>query len=215
VAIAGLNHPGYAGRALVAALFQNLLDFLTGSEWTYLILFGICLGDAVFPALPSETALIVCGIQAGRGQLSLGLVIAVGAAGAFLGDNTSYGLGRFVGKPIQERLFAGEKAQRRLDWAKSFLKERGGYLFLVARFIPGGRTAATFTAGLVHYRWLMRFVPFVAIAAILWSTFGTLVGYFGGRVFEEQPLYALLLAFGIAAAITVAAEAFRRTRGSE
>jgi membrane-associated protein len=172
----------------------------------------VCLGDAVFPALPSESALIVCGIQAARGQLSLPLVIVLGAAGAFGGDNTSYGLGRFVGKPIQERLFSGQKAQRRLEWAKGFLKERGGYVFLVARFVPGGRTATTFTAGLVRFRWLTRFVPFTLLAAILWSCYGTLVGYFGGRVFEDKPIYALLLAFGIAAAITVAAEAWRRAR---
>jgi membrane protein DedA with SNARE-associated domain len=166
----------------------------------------------VFPALPSETALIVCGIQAGRGQLSLELVVLLGAAGAFLGDNTSYGLGRFVGTPIQERFFSGEKARRRLEWAKGFLKERGGYVFVVARFVPGGRTATTFTAGLVRFRWLVRFVPFIAIAAILWSGYGSLLGYFGGRVFEKQPVYALLLAFGIAAAITLGAEAWRRAR---
>jgi membrane-associated protein len=139
-------------------------------------------------------------------------VIALGAAGAFLGDNTSYGLGRFIGMPIQERFFSGEKAQRRLEWAKGFLKERGGYVFIVARFVPGGRTATTFTAGLVRYGWLMRFVPFVALAAILWSAYGSLLGYFGGRVFEDQPIYALLLAFGIAGAITVAAEVWRRAR---
>ena len=139
-------------------------------------------------------------------------MIALGAAGAFLGDNTSYAAGRFLGRPVQQRLFGGQKARRRLEWAKGFLKERGGYVFVVARFIPGGRTATTFTAGLVRFRWLMRFVPFVFLAAILWSGFGTLVGYFGGRVFEDQPIYAVLLAFGIAAAITAAAEVWRRVR---
>jgi membrane-associated protein len=139
-------------------------------------------------------------------------VIALGAAGAFSGDNTSYAGGRLIGGPVQRRLFSGEKAQKRLDWAKGFLKDRGGYVFLVARFIPGGRTATTFTAGLVHFRWITRFVPFTFLAAILWSTFGTLVGYFGGRVFEDEPIYAVLLAFGIAAAITVGAELFRRAR---
>jgi membrane-associated protein len=138
-------------------------------------------------------------------------VIALGAAGAFLGDNLSYAGGRFVGRPIQERLFSGEKARRRLEWAKGFLRERGGYVFVVARFVPGGRTATTFTAGLVHFHWLVRFVPFIFVAAILWSSYGTLLGYFGGRVFENQPVYALLVAFGIAAAITVAAELWRRT----
>ena len=73
---------------------DDLIDLLTGSAWTYPILLGICLGDAVLPALPSETAVIVCGIQAARGQLSLGWVIACAALGAFLGDNASYSAGR-------------------------------------------------------------------------------------------------------------------------
>jgi membrane protein DedA with SNARE-associated domain len=59
---------------------------------------------------------------------------------------------------------------------------------------------------------MTRFVPFVFIAGICWATFGALLGYLGGRTFEDKPLYALLLAFGIAGVITVGAEAFRRWR---
>src|SRR5207249_10202831 len=114
--------------SVTLALLNNLIDFLTGSDWTYLILFAICLGDAVIPILPSETAAIVCGIQAARGQLSLPLVLLGAAAGAFAGDNTSYALGRWVGEPIQQRLFSGETARRRLDWAESFLADRGSYV---------------------------------------------------------------------------------------
>ena len=198
---------------MTLALLNNLIDFLTGSSWTYAILFGICLGDAVVPALPSETAAIVCGIQAARGQLSLPLVLLVAAAGAFAGDNTSYAIGRWLGSPVQRRLFSGEKARRRLDWAKGFLRERGSYVLVIARFIPGGRTATTFTAGLVRLPWPMRFAPFIAIAAVLWSAYAVLLGYLGGTTFRNQPLYALLLAFGIAALFTVAVEAFRRVRG--
>ena len=61
------------------AILNGLIDLLTGSAWTYPLLFGICLGDAVFPVLPSETAAIVCGIQAARGQLSLGWVLVLAA----------------------------------------------------------------------------------------------------------------------------------------
>jgi membrane-associated protein len=177
------------------------------------LLFAICLGDAVFPVLPSETAAIVCGIQAGRGNLSLAAVIAVAAAGAFAGDNTSYVLGRWIGGPVQRRLFSGEKAQSRLDWAKGFLKSRGSYVLVVARFIPGGRTATTFTAGLVRLAWLTRFLPYIAAAAVLWSLYAVLLGYVGGRTFRDQPLYAVLFAFGIAALVTVGVEAGRRLRG--
>ena len=197
---------------MVAALLQGLIDLLTGSLWTYPLLLGICAGDALIPAFPSETAVIVCGIQAARGQLSLGWVIAFAAVGAFSGDNASYAVGRWLGTPAVKRFFSGEVAQRRLDWARNFLKERGSYILVVARFIPGGRTATTFTAGLVHLRWPTRFAPYIFVAAILWSLYGALLGYLGGRIFRDKPIYAVLVAFGIAALITVGVEAWRRLR---
>jgi membrane protein DedA with SNARE-associated domain len=200
---------------LTLAILNGLVDFLTGSDWTYLLLFGICVGDAVLPILPSETAAIVCGIQAGRGQLSLSLVLIVAAAGAFVGDNLSYALGRWVGEPVQQRLFSGEASRRRLDWAKRFLADRGSYVLIVARFVPGGRTATTFTAGLVRLPWLRRFVPYIALAAVLWSLYAVLLGYLGGRTFRDKPFYALLLAFGIAIGITVTIEAVRRFRAGK
>jgi membrane-associated protein len=197
------------------AFLNGLIDLLTASAWTYPLLFGICVGDAVFPALPSETAMIVCGIQAARGHLSLEAVIAVGAAGAFVGDNASYAIGRWFGQPVAKRFFSGERTQARLDWARRFLRERGSYILIVARFVPGGRTATTFTAGLVKLPWLTRFAPFIFVAAILWALYGALLGYIGGRIFENHPLYALLVAFGIAAAVAAGAEGARwlRKRG--
>jgi membrane protein DedA with SNARE-associated domain len=198
----------------VLAILNNLVDLLTGSVWAYPLLFGICVGDAVFPALPSETAAIVGGIQAGRGQLTLGWVIALAALGAFVGDNTSYALGRWLGRPVQQRLFSGERAKARLAWAERFLEERGSYVLIVARFVPGGRTATTFTAGLVKLPWLRRFAPYIAIAAVLWGCYTVLLGYLGGRTFRDHPMYALLLAFGIAALVTGVIELVRRTRAS-
>ncbi|TMK65838.1 MAG: DedA family protein [Actinobacteria bacterium] len=196
------------------AILNGLINLLTGSGWTYPLLFGICLGDAVFPILPSETAAIVCGIQAARGKLSLEWVLVLAALGAFAGDNTSYAGGRWLGRPVQQRLFSGETAQRRLDWAKRFLTERGSYVLIVARFIPGGRTATTFTAGLVKFSWHRRFAPYIALAAVLWAGYAVLLGYIGGRTFRNQPIYAIVLAFGIAALITVGVELLRRLRAS-
>jgi len=197
---------------VLLGLLQGLIDLLTGSLWTYPLLFGICAGDALIPAFPSETAVIVCGIQAARGELSLEWVIICAAAGAFAGDNASYAIGRWLGTPAVKRFFSGEVAQGRLNWARNFLTERGSYVLIVARFIPGGRTAATFTAGLVHLRWMTQFAPYILAAAILWSVYAALLGYLGGRLFENKPIYALLLAFGIAALITVGVEGWRRIR---
>jgi membrane-associated protein len=200
---------------VTVAFLDSLIELLTASMWTYPLLFAICAGDAVVPLLPSETAMIVCGIQAARGELSLGWVIAIGAAGAFVGDNASYAGGRWIGQPLVDRFFSGERARGRLDWARRFLKQRGSYVLIVARFIPGGRTATTFTSGLVRLPWLTRFVPYIFAAAIFWALYGALLGYLGGRIFRDRPILALLVAFGFAAAVAGSAELVRwlRKRG--
>jgi membrane-associated protein len=70
----------------------------------------------------------------------------------------------------------------------------------------------TFTSGLVHLRWLTQFVPYIFVAAIIWAVYGMLVGYIGGRTFRDEPLYALLLAFGIVAIVTLLIELWRHRR---
>jgi hypothetical protein len=47
---------------------------------------------------------------------------------------------------------------------------------------------------------------------VLWALYGALLGYIGGRIFEDHPIYALLVAFGVAATVTVAVEGARWVR---
>lgn len=85
-------------------------------------------------------------------------------------------------------------------------------MLIVARFVPGGRIATTFTSGLVKLRWATRFAPFVAIAAVLWASYGALLGYLGGRIFRDHPLVALGLAFAVAIACVGIVELVRWLR---
>jgi membrane protein DedA with SNARE-associated domain len=191
-------------------VFQFLFDFLS-SGWAYPIVFGIAALDAVFPVVPSESLAITAGVLAGVGKLNVFASIAAAAAGAFLGDTTSYTLGRTLGPAARRTLFRGERATRTLGWAEKTLAERGGYLIVVARFIPGGRTATTFTAGLVHFP-VRRFVGFAALAAILWASYAVLLGYLGGKAFKDNTLLALGVALAIAFGITGIVEAVRHFR---
>ncbi len=193
-------------------MFQSVVDAVSGSDWSYLIVFAIALIDAFFPLVPSEATAIAAGVVAGTGGLSVELCILAAATGAFAGDNITFGIGHFLGNRVEKRFFAGEKAQGRLDWARRMLDERGGYLIVVARFIPGGRTATTFTAGLVETFPWRRFLVFDALAGALWGSYTVLLGYFGGKTFEQQPWKGLLLAFGIAVAVTGAVELYRHLR---
>jgi membrane-associated protein len=88
---------------------------------------------------------------------------------------------------------------------------RGAYIITIARFIPGGRTATTFTAGYVRFPW-RKFLLFDGIAAAIWGSYTVLLGYFGGSQFEEEPWKGLLLAFAIALAVTGLIEAVRFLR---
>lgn len=192
-------------------MFDSIFHLLSDSPQAYFILLGVCAGDAVLPALPSESAVILAGILCVVGDLELQWVLAVAALGAFVGDNSSYAIGRFVGHPVRQRFFDGERGRGAIEWARGHLDRRGGMLVLVARFVPGGRTATTFTCGLTHFSW-PRFAGFSALAAILWALYGGLLGYFGGRMFHDKPWLALLVAFAIAGGLTLVVESLRRLR---
>ena len=190
-------------------MFHQFTDLVANaSGWAYAILFVLALLDALVPIVPSETSVITAGVVASAGDLSLPLVILFAAAGAFAGDNTSYFVGARYGTRINERFFQSEKAKGRIAWAQRQVQERGGELIVIARFIPGGRTVVTLSAGTLGYPW-RRFVVFDAIAASIWALYAALLGYLGGHAFEEQPWKGLLLAFAIAFAVTGGVELFR------
>jgi membrane-associated protein len=194
-------------------LFQSLTDYVSGSPWTYAFLFGVAALDVVVPLVPSETSVILAGVIASTGDLVLFAVILVAAGGAILGDNTAYVIGRTVGHRLVNRFFSGER-RKRIDWAEQQIEERGGYLILVGRFIPGGRTAVTLACGLLEMRW-RRFIAFDVAAGLLWASYAALLGYFGGKAFEEQPWKGFVVAFVVALGITGAIELYRwlRKRG--
>ena len=194
-------------------MFESIVDAVSGSSWTYVLVFAIAMLDAFFPLVPSETVAITAGVLAGAGDLNVFIVILAAAGGAFVGDNISFGLGHFFGKRTVDRFFSGEKAQKRLQWAERQLEQRGAYIIVVARFIPGGRTATTFTAGYVQdFPW-HRFLRYDALAAAIWGSYTVLLGYFGGKTFEDAPWKGLLLAFGVALGVTLVIEAVRHLRG--
>ena len=193
-------------------MFESIVDAVSGSSWTYVLVFAIAMLDAFFPLVPSETVAITAGVVAGAGDLNVFVVIVAAAGGAFVGDNISFAIGHFFGKRTVDRFFSGEKAQKRLQWAEEQLEKRGAYIIVVARFIPGGRTATTFTAGYVQdFPWF-RFMRYDALAASIWGCYTVLLGYFGGKTFEHAPWKGLLLAFGIALTVTLVVEGVRHLR---
>ena len=188
-------------------MFQSIVDAISGSAWSYGIVFAVAMIDAFFPLVPSEATVITAGVLAGSGDLRLGLVIVAAAVGAICGDNVCYWLGRIFGERLADRYFTGDR-RKHLDRAHRMLEERGGWLIIIGRFIPGGRTAATFAAGSLDWAW-RRFIFFDVIAGVIWASYAALLGYFGGKTFENAPWKGLLLAFAIAASVAGLTELVR------
>jgi len=186
--------------------FTHLVSDASG--WAYVIILLFALLDAVLPIVPSEATVITAGVVAAGGDLSLPLVIVTAAAGAFLGDNSAYLIGRRFGDGAKRRFLSGEKARKRMQWAEDQLARRSTELIIAARFIPGGRTAVALTAGVVRFPW-KRFATLDTIAAVSWALYAALLGYFGGRAFEDAPWKGLLLALALALVVTLATEGVR------
>jgi membrane-associated protein len=193
-------------------LFNQLVELVSDAWWTYPLVFLVSMVDAFFPLVPSESVVITAGVVAGAGDLSLPFVILFAATGAIVGDNISYGLGTWLGEHTVKRLFRSDKARHGFEWAERQLEVRGFYLIVVARFIPGGRTAVTFASGYTHGMTWRRFIVADVVAGLIWASYAASLGYFGGKQFEEAPWKGLVLAFVVAAGLAATVELVRWLR---
>ena len=186
----------------VLTIFGWLTDLVSGEWWTYLLVFGVALADAVLPLVPSETIVILAGIAAAAGGLEIWLVILAAWSGVVLGDNLSYLLGSKVGEPAYRRLFSGDNAKaalrlgaprarwaRRVDRPDGALRPRRPHRGHVLR---GDGVDA-----------LAPLLPRRPRAGLIWATYSALLGYIGGKAFESGSWKSYAMAFGIAGVIAL------------
>jgi membrane-associated protein len=191
----------------------NALDLQPDSFLSYLIAVLFPAFDAVLPILPSEAAVVTLGVAtAGSYDPRLILLVILAACGACMGDNVCYVIGRYCGPWVDRRAFASERAARRRAWAQRTLERFGVLLIVLCRFIPGGRTVVTFTCGAVGYPW-RRFFPVTILSGLAWATYAFAIGRVGGIAFADRPWLGLVLAFGIAASLSLVVELVRRILG--
>jgi membrane-associated protein len=190
-------------------VFDWLTNEVGHSVLTYPVVFVAAGIDVVFPLIPSEGIVITASVLAAQGDLFIWLIVPLVAAGAFLGDNLCYLLGRKIGDPVADRLFTGEKGQARLLWAEEALRRRGSILIGVGRFVPGGRTVTTFAAGTLEmpYR---QFATADAVAASLWALYVSMLGYLGGEAFQDSLWIPLASTLACAMGVGLGFEVWRR-----
>lgn len=161
----------------------------SGSELTHIIAafgYGAVLLFVFIESMgipfPGETALIGGAVYAGTGgHLSIVGVIAAAAAGAILGDNLGYTVGRHRGyqlvRALAPKLHLNE---RHLTLAEGFFQRHGDKTVFLGRFFAILRCWAAFLAGVNRMQW-RTFLCWNAMGGVLWAIIYGTLGYVLGN----------------------------------
>ena len=177
---------------------KHLLEIVTNYQtWTYLILFAIVFcetGIVIMPFLPGDSLLFAAGAIAAMPShpLSLPALIIVFLSAAFLGDNTNYFIGRFLGHKVYEKNYK-LISRKYLDKTQRFYEKHGGKTLIMARFMPILRTFAPFVAGVGQMPY-HRFLMFSIVGNLLWVNIFAIAGYiFANNSFVKQNFSLVIL----------------------
>ncbi len=164
----------------------------------YPLLFVLVMAESGGVPIPGETALITAAVLASRGKLQIEWVIALAAAGAIVGDNIGYEIGRKGGRWILERPGRFHRQRQEvLRIGEPFFERHGPKAVFFGRFVLGLRVWASWLAGATRMHW-RSFVMWNALGGICWATGIGLIAYFlgnsAGNAIETFGIYGLFAA---------------------
>ena len=152
----------------------------------YLVVFLLVMIESIGVPVPGETALIAAALYAGTThKLEIWGIVAAAAAGAIIGDNIGYAIGRYGGAKLLLRY--GHKIrlhEGRLKIGIWLFRRHGGKVVFWGRFVSILRTWAAFLAGANHMEW-RRFLFFNAAGGIVWATLYGVVYYVFGATLRK------------------------------
>jgi membrane-associated protein len=157
----------------------------------YALVGGLAFSEAalfVGFVLPGETAVILGGVLANQGRVSLTAMVVVVVVAAVVGDSVGYEVGRHFGERLLRwRIF--DNRQGGLEKGKETLRRTGGRAVFLGRFTAFLRAVMPGLAGTARmpYR---RFLAFNAAGGIVWGAGFTLLGYAAGASYHEVQHYA-------------------------
>jgi len=141
-------------------------------------LFAVLLIGAIGVPMPATLLLLAAGSFVEQGELNLWPVLVLASAGAIIGDNIGYALGRWGGERAARtfsRLVGGEQ---QLKHAEHWLRRWEGASVFLTRwlFTPLG-PLVNLMSGASRYPW-PRFLLYDALGEALWVVLYVLLGKF-------------------------------------
>lgn len=171
---------------MIERLIEDIANGL--GQWAYLLVAFMAMAEtAAFVGFvaPGEFTIILGGVLAGQGTLSIQLLIGITWVSCVIGDAIGFQLGRRLGREFA--LKHGPKVRLTNDRFKKvedFFHKHGGKTVFIGRWIGLIRPLMPFTAGAsgMSYR---RFLPYDVLGAGLWSATWCLLGYIFWQSFQQ------------------------------
>ena len=164
-------------------------------DYGLVLLFLLVAIESAGIPLPGETALITAAVLA-HDHFGIQWVIVVAAAGAIVGDNIGYWLGRVGGRKLLDRFELTRRyAERVLPPAERFFKRHCGKTVFFGRFVAVLRVTSAWLAGISRMHW-WEFAAWNAAGGIIWATGIGLLAYWAGKAaadaVQRYGLYAVI-----------------------
>jgi membrane protein DedA with SNARE-associated domain len=194
-----------------------LAEHLIGKLGYLGIVLILILGGLGLP-IPEEAPIILAAVLSKNGQLQWPLALASCLSGVLLGDLVVYFLGFFYGEkvlslPLTRRLLTRQRETQ----IKGYFHRHGYKILLSGRFVPGFRTAAYLTAGILKLPTLKLLITdFVAASLTTFLMFG--LGYafahqIQSGIREAQQWVTVLVGIGLGVWLVVRYYRARRRAG--
>jgi membrane protein DedA with SNARE-associated domain len=181
--------------------------FTAYGYWAVFFVVGL---ESIGIPLPGELIVVVASIFASTHGGNIYLVIAAAAAGAILGDNIGYMIGREFGYRLLLRY--GSRAgitESHVKLGQYTFKKYGAAVVFIGRFIAVMRVLAAFLAGANRLAW-PKFLIANATGGIVWASVVALSAYtFGHSIKHLHGPVTLLLMIAAGAAVLAGMVYFR------
>ncbi|WP_255769774.1 DedA family protein [Pseudarthrobacter sulfonivorans] len=174
--------------------------------------------DALFVGfvIPGETAAVLGGVVASRGEVQLPLMMVIVVVAAILGDTVGYEVGKHLGPRLVKSGWM-KRHRKRVNKAQVFLRRRGGWAVFLGRFVAFFRATMPALAGTSRMPY-GRFLLFNAAGGLTWGVGFVLLGFLAGNSYETvakaagQDIAVVIAVVAVAALVAWRVRAWRKER---
>ena len=163
------------------------------------------------PATKAQIAAGTASSNSGKDAVDIIELMVCAAGASCLGDLAAYRLAWRGGDWLDRRLERSRRLSAAQERLGQVLLRGGGALVVLARFAPAGRSVVSLGAGAAHRR-PIEFLPWSALAGLVWAAYGVGLGYVGGHWLGATWLATAMSLLALLGAGALAGYVFRRER---